>query len=90
MTLNDNKHILSLTVDQGFRSCFVFFFFSWTIPSLGLSAGVTINSTLGFQDICEFFDTALIKRWSLFLLLNLGWLVIILINRCYANSGSSF
>lgn len=49
-----------------------------------------MSSTLGFQDICEFFDMTLIKRWSLFLLLNLGWLVIISINRCYANSGSSF
>ena len=84
-----NIYYLSLWIrDSG--AVFFFFFFPWTIPSLGLSAGVTINSTLGFQDICEFFDTALIKRWSLFLLLNLGWLVIILINRCYANSGSSF
>lgn len=59
----------------------VFFFFFWTIPSLGLSGGVMISSTPGFQDTCEFFDMALIKRWTLFLLLNLGWLVNILINR---------
>lgn len=49
-----------------------------------------------FRILVSFFDMALIKKWTLFLLLNLGWLVIILINRrvwknwCYASLGLVF